>query len=85
LLYAFIVQRNKVEDQSKKLQVLVDNEIQDISFTSYSDSQEVLFTDDIFQKQKRVREEDVIGKQSSEFVLEVESSQYPPSFVQMVE
>jgi uncharacterized protein YktA (UPF0223 family) len=54
-----LVQRKKLEDKYKKFQALVDSEIQNASFTLYSDTQKVLFTSDIFPKQKRQREENV--------------------------
>jgi hypothetical protein len=48
-----VVKRKKVEDKYKILQPLIDNEMKNIIFTWYSDNEEVLFTNDIFHKQKR--------------------------------
>jgi hypothetical protein len=77
-------QRERVEEELKKLQALVDNEVKDTTFTWYSDAQEALFTKDIFSKQKRVREEDVISEESQKVVLEVDGLQTSPSFGQIV-
>jgi hypothetical protein len=44
-----------------------------------------LFTDEIFKKQERKREEDAIGEENQEVILEVEGSQGHPSFLPMVE
>jgi hypothetical protein len=80
-----LVQRKKVEEEYKKLQTLVDNELEDITFMSFPHSEYILFTNDIFQKQKRQRDEDIIGEQSQKLILEGEVSQSALSFVVMVE
>jgi hypothetical protein len=67
------VQRNKVEKKYIKLQALVDNELEDIIFSWYPDTENVLFPDEIFHKQKKQREKDVVGEQSQQVILEVEA------------
>jgi hypothetical protein len=59
-------QLNKVEEECVKLQALVDDELEDINFMWCPDSQFVMFTSDVFLKQKRQKVEDVGGEQSQE-------------------
>jgi hypothetical protein len=78
-------QRKKVEKEWEKVQALVDNEIEDTTFIWCPDSNHLLITDDIFWKEKRIREEDVEDEENIPLILEVEDSQSFPSFVKMVE
>jgi hypothetical protein len=80
-----LVQRKNVDEGCKKPQALMHNELDDITFMLCPDSKYLLFTNDIFHKQKRQTEEDVTGKQSQELILKVENSQSPTSFVSMME
>jgi hypothetical protein len=63
-----LVQRNEVEEEYKILQVLIDNKMNNTTFTWYPDTETVLFSHDIFQKQKRVKE-DIIGEQIQEIIF----------------
>jgi hypothetical protein len=57
-----LVKRKKVEKECKKHEIQVDNELENNRFMWCRESEYMLFTDDIFGKEKREREEDVIGE-----------------------
>jgi hypothetical protein len=59
-------QRKKVEKEWEKFQTLIDFESKDIIFVLSPDSNNLHITDDIFQKAKRIREEDVEDEESIE-------------------
>jgi hypothetical protein len=48
-----LVQRNKVEEECKKLQALEDNELENTNFVWCPDSEYTMFTENFLHKQKR--------------------------------
>jgi hypothetical protein len=52
-------QRKKVENECFIFQALVEKKLEDTAFMWYSHANYILFTANIFRKQKRQREEDV--------------------------
>jgi hypothetical protein len=71
----FLEQREKVEKECRKLQTLIDKEMEDISFMWYSDSNNLSITEDIFRKTKRIRElnqENIIGNDCINIMFQVE-------------
>jgi hypothetical protein len=70
-----LVQRENVEKDCKILQALLDNEMDDTTFTWYPHRETVWFTDVISNKQRRQREELVFSEEGSEVIFEEEYSQ----------
>jgi hypothetical protein len=85
-------QKNKVQEECRKLQALLDDKVLDTTFILCSDELDINIIPDVFRKEKSIREENVAEDDEEEdedfeikpkqnVIFKVDGSQSPPSFM----